>query len=75
MKLHPFEESVKLALKVIREGATVYQQFNCSGCGQKQTVDVPNKMYEEGICEECGHVTNIKHDGCNFAVIFGITFT
>lgn len=50
--------------------AIVYQQFNCAGCGAKQTMDDPNTLYESGTCEECGAVTDIKRDGCNYAVYF-----
>ena len=46
----------------------VYQQFNCAACGTKQTMPDPNVLYTSGRCEECGAVTDIARDGCNYAV-------
>lgn len=72
MKLHPFYECVAEAEKHMRTGADVYQQFNCSGCGRKQTMDVANTFHKLGRCEECGHITNIEADGCNYMLTFGV---
>lgn len=66
MKLHPFEECLKQAYKLAQAGHRVYQQFNCAKCGAKQTMDTPNAFFEQGGCEECGHITDIKKDGCNY---------
>jgi predicted nucleic acid-binding Zn ribbon protein len=46
----------------------VYQQFNCAACGTKQTMDQPNTLFTHGKCEECGAVSDLKRDGCNYAV-------
>ena len=73
MKLHPFHDVVKQAEAVMERGGKVYQQFNCAGCGVKQTMDDVNVFHTMGHCEECGHITDIKKDGCNFLVIFGKT--
>jgi hypothetical protein len=72
MKLHPFDDVAAYAAKWIAQGATIFQQFNCAHCGAKQTMDVPNKFFEQGKCEECGKVTNIKRKGCNFLCRFDI---
>lgn len=69
MKVSPFYEVVTHAEEVIKKGGTVYQQFNCAGCGAKQTMDDPNKFYKLGLCQECGHETNIERDGCNFMAV------
>jgi hypothetical protein len=71
MKLHPFDQVAKNAEARMRDGWTVYQQFNCAACGEKQTMPDANKFYAEGICEECKHVTDIKRDGCNFMAVSG----
>lgn len=71
MKLHPFDECVKAAIPYMESGARVYQQFNCAGCGRKQTMSLPNTFFEKGICEECKHETDIKHDGCNYMLHIG----
>ncbi len=70
MKLHPFMECVEAAVKILESGGTVFQEFNCSGCGAKQIMGEPNRFYKTATCEECGHVTDIEKDGCNYLVIF-----
>jgi len=72
MKLYPFDDALTGAMEMMERGATFYQQFNCSFCGAKQTMGVPNKFFIEGICEECGNITDIKKDGCNYTVHFTI---
>jgi len=66
MKLHPFNECVTAAEEFMNRGHRIFQQFNCAACGAKQTMDIPNVFYRTGKCEECGHVTNIEKDGCNY---------
>ena len=66
MKLHPFAEVAKNADEKVRQGWTVYQQFSCAGCGAKQTMEDKNVFHHKGRCEECGHITDIERDGCNF---------
>jgi len=66
MKLHPWNEIVRAGIEHIEAGRNIYQQFNCARCGAKQTMDVANTFFERGICEECGHDTDIKQDGMNY---------
>jgi hypothetical protein len=66
MKLHPFYECTEAARKHMEAGARVFQQFNCSYCGAKQTMDDPNVFYKLGTCEECKLVTDIEKEGCNY---------
>jgi ribosomal protein S27E len=66
MNLHPFGEVEAHAKRKQQEGWTTYQQFNCAGCGAKQTMPDKNRFFARGKCEECGHVTDIVKDGCNF---------
>lgn len=68
MKLHPWNEVLEAADELIKQGIDVYQQFNCAKCGAKQTMDHPNKFHITGICEECGHETDIVKDGMNYMV-------
>lgn len=70
MKLHPWKDALRGAVEQINRGRDVYQQFNCGRCGSKQTMDVPNTFYERGICQNCGHDTNILKAGMNYAVHF-----
>lgn len=69
MKLHPFYECVESVEPILARGASVYQQYNCSHCGTKQTMPDANIFYKRGKCEECGEVTNIEQDGCNYMLV------
>lgn len=66
MKVFPFYEVAANAESKIKQGWTIFQQFNCAGCGVKQTMPNANGFHKFGTCEECGHLTNIEKDGCNF---------
>jgi DNA-directed RNA polymerase subunit RPC12/RpoP len=69
MNIAPFYEVVANAEKRMADGWEVYQQFNCAKCSAKQTMPDADKFYMQGRCEECGHVTNIEKDGCNFMAV------
>jgi hypothetical protein len=71
VNLYPFDEVAKNAESKIADGWTVHQQFNCVGCGAKQTMEDENVFHAKGRCEECGHVTDIRKDGCNFMMTKG----
>lgn len=72
MNLHPFEKVAANATARIKDGWTVYQQWNCRHCGVKQTMPDANVFYKLGKCEECQRVTDIEADGCNFCATMGI---
>jgi len=72
MKLHPFDEVAKTAFEKMQQGATIWQQFNCAKCGIKQTMAEANRFFTRGICEECGHETDIKRNGCNVMVALNV---
>lgn len=69
MNLYPFKDCVTGADLLIRKGGTVFQQFNCSGCGTKQTMPDRNVFYRQGKCEECGATTDIEKEGCNYMLV------
>ena len=68
-----FYSVVQEASAQIEKGAKVFQKFTCAGCKARQTMDVPNRFYTSGKCEECGHVTNLVKQGCGFMMIMGMT--
>jgi hypothetical protein len=70
MVLYPFYDCVRGADEKIALGGTVHQQFNCASCGMKQTMPTPNAFHLRGSCEECGHITDIEKDGCNYMVMY-----
>lgn len=69
MKLFPLLAVAQEASLVVAMGHIVYQQFLCSGCKVKQTMEVPNTFFAQGKCEACGHMTDIQKDGCNYIVL------
>jgi hypothetical protein len=72
MKLHPFYDVVDNAIGNVhlKQGGTVFQQWLCHHCGVKQTMGLENQFYKKGKCEECGEITDIEQDGCNFMALF-----
>jgi hypothetical protein len=71
MNLYPFYDVVDKAIgDVLNQGGTVFQQWLCHHCGTKQTMELENKFYKKGTCEECGEITDIEQDGCNFMAVF-----
>jgi hypothetical protein len=73
MNLYPFHDVAKTAARRMAEGWDIHQQFTCSGCGVKQTMGDKNRFFTEGKCEECGHITDIQRNGCNFMAMTRMT--
>lgn len=65
----PFYDVLISGERLIRRGATLYFKFTCEECGSRQTFDKPNKLYEEGECERCGHVTSLVENGCGYMLV------
>lgn len=66
---YPFDEVAANAQQFIEMGALVFFKFTCRACGSRQTFEVPNVLYSYGRCEECGHTTDLRQAGCNFAIV------
>jgi hypothetical protein len=69
MKLYPFDTIIATARERMMAGMKIHLQFNCAKCGMKQTFEQEDYLSERGQCEECGHITSLKDDGCNLMVI------
>lgn len=71
----PWPEVVAKVIKIIdtRPDAYCYQKYTCAGCGNRLTIEEPNKFYETGSCDKCDTITNIKERGCNFMLYVGPT--
>lgn len=69
MSDYPFDEVMKMADEVIKHGADIHQKFTCAKCGARQTMEEKNKFYTSGHCEECGHITDLVKQGCNFLLV------
>jgi predicted RNA-binding Zn-ribbon protein involved in translation (DUF1610 family) len=65
----PLDEVFARAQEVVDHGHRVHQKFTCAACGQRLTMEEPNKFWTKGTCDKCGHVTDIRADGCNFLVV------
>lgn len=71
---YPFEECEKAAREHAANGALVLQKWTCAGCKQRVTANNPNHWTAQGLCENCGTLTDLKKTGCNYALAFsGIT--
>jgi ribosomal protein L37AE/L43A len=68
---YPFSVIEEAVREVLKKGdTTIHQKFTCAKCGARQTMEEPNVLYLLGKCEECGHVTDIKAQGCNYLAHF-----
>jgi hypothetical protein len=70
MNLYLFTDVVKNAQSKTAEGWSTYQQFNCAHCHMKQTMPDADVFHKKGRCTECGQITDIERDGCNFMATF-----
>ena len=68
---YPFDEVCRGAAEKIAHGGYAYQKYTCAKCKSRQTMDTPNVFHTFGRCEECGHITNIRKQGCNYLLVFG----
>ena len=75
-KNFPLDECARGVAAIMRErpGSAFYQKWTCGKCGERVTGGTPNKLFTQGHHEEkadgswCGHVTDIRKTGCNYAV-------
>ncbi len=63
---YPIEECAVECGPLIANGATVWQKYSCANCGSRQVMAHPNIFYTQGKCEECGVITDIESQGCNY---------
>jgi hypothetical protein len=73
MQSIPYDECTKAAQALALDGATIYQKWTCAGCGETVTANKANHWTEMGHHEDCGHVTNMREQGCNYMLIKRLT--
>lgn len=68
----PRAELEKLAQKALEDhkGAEVHFKFTCQYCGERCTLDEPNRLYENGICFACEKETPIHFGGFSLHLNF-----
>ena len=66
---HPFYEVAEKAHEQMCRGHSIHQKFTCQRCGSRQTMAEANKLFEKGECEECGGITDLVVNGCNFVLV------
>lgn len=59
----PRAEVLAMAEKAIADGMTIHFKFTCDKCGERCTLDEPNKIYDNGTCCVCGHETPMNMIG------------
>jgi len=59
----PLELALERAEWWIDRGFVVHQKFTCENCGNRLTIEEPNKFFAKGSCDKCGYVTEIKKCG------------
>lgn len=62
----PRDELCQQAQKTLEdwpEGTVIYFKFTCKFCGERCTLQEPNKLYENGECCSCGMSTPIQFGG------------
>ena len=74
MSDHPWEQIVETVQRLIKDDPRVrlYQKFTCAGCGERLGIDEPNVFYEQGTCDRCDAVTDIKRQGCNYMAMWSL---
>lgn len=72
-KDRPFLEVLELGNKMIENGITVFQKFTCIHCNSRQTMTIPNVLYQLGKCEECSRVTDIEAHGCGLMAVMSFS--
>lgn len=69
---YDFEKVVAKVKKLTTEGHRCYQKFSCEKCDNRLGIDRPNTFYEQGSCDNCGHITNIRERGCNYTLVMNL---
>lgn len=66
---YPLAECTRAALDLMHRGWDIHQKFTCVACGERQTIEEPNIFFTSATCSECGAVTDIAKNGCNYAAV------
>jgi len=56
-------------LKIMRPGLHFYQKWTCAKCGERVTGNTPDLLFEQGLHEDCGYITDLRETGCGYSVM------
>src|SRR5207342_1280706 len=60
---YPITACMETVKPFVEAGCHFNQKWSCAHCGSRQTMAQPDQFFASGQCEECGHVTDLKHRG------------
>ena len=66
---YPLDVIAKSCDLVIKRGGFILQKWTCEGCNRRITGNNVNVMVEQGHCQDCNHVTDLRRRGCNFMLL------
>jgi hypothetical protein len=66
---YPIASCMETVKPFLEAGCHFNQKFSCAHCGSRQTMAQHDQFFASGQCEECGHVTDLKHRGCNYLLV------
>lgn len=71
---YPFDQVTDTVIEELQKNPNLrfFQKFTCAKCGNRLTIDVPNKFFKEGECDKCHTITNIKEQGCNYMMFMAV---
>lgn len=62
----PFDHAVAKVARLLDSGFHIQQQFTCTSCRNRNTVEQRDTLFTLGVCAKCGEVTDLKKNGCGF---------
>lgn len=69
VKNHKLSRIVREMKKHAEAGHQCFLKWTCEKCGQRATANEPNRVSRLMLHEDCGHITDLAHSGCNFLLI------
>lgn len=69
VKNHKFSKIVKEMKRHAEAGHQAYLKWTCEKCQQRATANEPNRVSRMMLHEDCGHVTDLAHSGCNYLLV------
>lgn len=65
----PWDEIIRAVEQHNKMGHDCFQKFTCAKCKNRLMIEQPNRFHTTASCDKCGHVTDIKKQGCNYMLL------